>query len=137
MELNYSGLAWPAIITCVVVGQIFLTLWFLVLFGEPWAKAYGAEDKAQHAKEIPPYTYGIGFVCNLLLVVGLAALQNALGVKGAPAGLTVGVFVAVHFCLATAMPGYAFLKRWPAFFMAAGSQALLILIDSVILAVWA
>ena len=53
MEINLGAVNWLAIFACVVVGQVFLTVWFVPLFGEPWAKAYGAADKKQHAKEIP------------------------------------------------------------------------------------
>ena len=133
MGFGYSGVNWIGIIASVVVGQIFLTIWFAVLFGDPWAKAYGAADKAQHTKEIPAYTYGIGAVCVLLVSVGLAVLQNALGVASLGAAIALGLFVAVHFCIATAVPGYAFLRRWSACLYAVGSQAVLIVLLSIIL----
>lgn len=136
MELNFGSLNWIAIIVCVVVAQAFLTLWFLVLFGDPWAKAYGVADKAQHTKEIPGYTYAIGAACALLLTLGLALLQSALGITDIGGALTLGIFIALTFSIATAMPGYAFLKRWSAFFIAQSSQICLILILSVILAIW-
>jgi hypothetical protein len=134
--MSFETLHWPALAVCVVVGQAFLTLWFVALFGEPWAKAYGAADKAQHAKEIPGYTYGIGLLCTALLTLGLALLQGALGVHGASSGLLFGLGVALTLSVTTMLPGYAFLKRWRAFGLAAGSQISLILILSVILAVW-
>jgi hypothetical protein len=70
------------------------------------------------------------------LALGLAVLQAALGVRTVGDALKVGVVVALHFCIATALPGYAFLKRWNAFFIAIGSQSALILVLSVVLAVW-
>lgn len=136
MEYNLGSLNWFAILACVVVGQVFLTVWFLVLFGEPWAKAYGAADKQQHTKEIPGYTYAIGAACVLLLSLGLAVLQQNLGIQTVGGGLMLGLVIALHFSIATALPGYAFLKRWNAFFLAIGSQTILIVILSVILAVW-
>ncbi len=136
MDLNFASLNWLAILVCVIVGQVFLTIWFVVLFGEPWAKAYGVADKRQHTKEIPGYTYGIGLACMVLLSLGLAIMQQNLGIQTVSGGLILGLFTAVHFCLATALPGYAFLKRWRAFFLAIGSQTVLILILSLILAVW-
>lgn len=136
MEMNLDGVNWLAIVACVVIGQIFLTVWFLVLFGEPWAKAYGATDKQAHAKEIPGYTYGVGLVCMILLTLGLAVLQRGLAVASLGDGLMVGLFVSVTFCIATALPGYAFLRRWSAFFLAIGAQIVLIMILSAILAVW-
>ncbi len=136
MEPNYAELNWLAILACVIVGQIFLTVWFLVVFADPWARAYGAADKAQHTAEVPPYTYAVGLVCMILLTMGLATLQRGLGVAGVGAGLAFGFYIALHFAIATAVPGYAFLRRWSACFMAVGSQSVLILILSVILAVW-
>lgn len=136
MIAMHGDINWLAILVCVIIGQIYLTVWFAVIFADPWAKAYGAADKAQHTKEIPPYTYGIGLVCVILLVLGLNALQQAFGVTGIAGALGVGIFVAVHFCIATALPGYAFLRRWPAALMAIGSQASLILILSVVLALF-
>ena len=136
MEIDVGRLHWPAIVTCVVVGQVVLTVWFVVLFGTPWARAYGATSRAQHTKEIPSYTYAIGAVCTLLLTVGLAVLQASLNIMTGTDGLVLGLFVALCFSVATAVPGYAFLRRWPAGFMAIGSQTLLIVIVSVILAAW-
>ena len=136
MEMPWDRVHWPAISTCVVVGQIFLTVWFVALFGQPWARAYGVEDKKQHMAEVPGYTYGVGLLCMVLLTTGLAFLQARLEVSGVAGGLTFGFFVAVHFCIATALPGYAFLKRWSAGALAIGSQSALILLLSTILAVW-
>jgi len=136
MNVDFSSLNWLAIGVCVVVGQVFLTLWFAALFARPWAKAYGVEDPKQHTKEVPGYTYALGLVCTFALTLGLALMQAGLGVQGVAGGLSVGLVVAVSFCLATALPGYAFLKRWPAFTLAVGSQMTLILILSVILAAW-
>lgn len=136
MELNFINLNWLAILTCIVVGQIFLTVWFLVIFGEPWAKAYGAADKKQHTAEIPPYTYGIGLVCMILLNLGLALFQQTAGIDTLETGFMFGIMIAIFFVIATALPGYAFQKRWPAGILAIGSQTVLILILSSILAVW-
>lgn len=136
MIFDFAGLNWLAVLACVVLGQVVLTVWFAVIFSEPWAKAYGAADKAQHTAEVPMYTYGIGLACMVLLTLGLAILQKNLGVSGIAGGLSVGIFVAVMFCVATAMPGYAFLRRWSAFVLAIAAQILVILLNSVILAVW-
>lgn len=136
MAFDFGNLNWLAIIVSVVVGQVFLTVWFAVLFADPWARAYGAADKAEHTKAIPPYTYGIGVFCMILLTLGLALLQQNLGVQSFGAGLWSGIFVALFFVLSTALPGYAFLKKLDAAAIAVGSQCAVILIVSCILAVW-
>ncbi len=137
MIIDLAALNWLAILACVVLGQIILTVWFAVLVAEPWAKAYGAADKAQHAAEIPMYTYGIGLLCTILLSIGLATLGNALNVTGIAGGLSMGLFVSIFFCLATAIPGYAFLRRWPALVLAIAPQVIVILVMSAVLAIWA
>lgn len=136
MNLDLTSLNWIAIGVCLVVGQIFLSIWFIVIFGTPWAKEYGVQDKKQHTKEIPGYTYGIQAVCTLMLILGLAIMQSMIGIKSLLDGLLLGLFVAFFYVIATALPGYIFLKRTNAFLMAIGSQAILVLILSIILAVW-
>ena len=136
MNLDFSSLNWLAIGTCLIFGQVFLSVWFIVLFGTPWAKEYGVQDKKQHAKEIPGYTYGVQVLCTFLLIVGLALMQSLLGIQTLGSGFLFGLYVAVFYALATALPGYIFLKRINAFAMALGSQTILILVASTILALW-
>ncbi len=136
MNLDLSSLNWITIGTCLVFGQVFLSVWFIVIFGTPWAKEYGVQDKKQHAKEIPGYTYAIQAFCTFLLIVGLAAIQSVIGIDSLMGGLLFGGFVAVFFAIASSLPGYIFLKRTNAFLLAIGSQAILIVIVSIILAVW-
>ena len=134
--MSFSDLNWLAILACVIIGQIVLTVWFAVIFKQPWAEAYGVDDPAQHTREVPGYTYGVGLACMILLTLGLALFQSALGVRGVGAGIGFGVAVALFFCVATALPGYAFLRRWSAGKLAIASQCVVILILSIILAVW-
>ena len=136
MNLDLSSLNWLAIGTCLVFGQAFLSIWFIVLFGTPWAKEYGVQDKKQHTSEIPRYTYGIQVFCTLLLIVGLAILQSILEVDTLAGGILLGLFIALFYSIATALPGYIFQKRMKTFLMAIGSQTILILVASIILALW-
>lgn len=135
MDMSFSHINWLAILACVVAGQVFLTVWFAVIFAKPWAVAYGVDDPKQHTREVPGYTYGVGAVCVLLLSLGLAVLQQSLQVQTLGGGLAVGAVVALHFAIATALPGYAFLRRWRAGVLAIGSQVCLVLLLSGILAV--
>ena len=137
MESVFEGINWLAVLACVAAGQVLLTVWFVVLFGEPWARAYGGEGmtKAQHTKEVPGYTYAVGAVCVLVLTLVVAVLQAGLGVQSIGGALKLAGFLALVF-LAMALPGYAFLKRWNAFFLAAGSQVVVLVAVSIILAVW-
>jgi hypothetical protein len=136
MEMNWTSINWLAILTCVVIGQVFLTLWFAVVFAKPWAKAYGVDDPKEHTKQVPGYTYAIGALCVLLMSLGTALLQSSLEVDSAGEGLVLGLFLAIHFGIAMSLPGYAFLRRYSAFALALGSQTVLIVIVSTLLSVW-
>lgn len=137
MNINFSQVDWLAIVVCFVIGQIYLTLWFTLFFGEAWAKAYDpAKSKAEHTKEVPGYTYGIGALCTFLLVIGLAILQIVLAVTSVSGAIMLAVFVSLTLVLATMIPGYAFLRRLNALVLAAGSQVTLIFILSIILVLW-
>ncbi len=137
MNLDFTQLNWLAVIVCFVIGQVFLTLWFAVIFGDPWARAYApGKTKAEHTKEVPGYTYGIGALCMLLLVLGIALLQSALGTSSIGDGISLALFLDVFLVASTMVPGYAFLRRWNAVWLALGSQAVVIVILSAVLAVW-
>lgn len=136
MNLDLLNLNWLAIIVCLIFGQAFLSVWFIVLFGTPWAREYGVQNKQQHTKEIPGYTYAVQALCTLLLIIGIAMMQNLVGIDTFQAGILFGLFVAVFFAIATSLPGYIFLKRMNAFLLAMGSQAILVIVFSAILAIW-
>ena len=136
MEFGFGSFNWPAIIASVIAGQLISTIWFVVLFGEPWAAEYGAANKQQHTKEIPGYTYGVGLLCTIVLVLSIAVLQRALSIDSVGSAIGLGLFVAIGFCAATGLPGQAFLKRWRVFWIAYGSQTVMILTVSAILAMW-
>ena len=136
MDVSWSGINWWAILASVVAGQVIATVWFVVLFGEPWAEEYGAKDKKQHTKEVPGYTYGVQVLCTIVLVLSLAILQQWLSVDSLMEALQLGVLVAVGFRVATGVPGQAFLKRWRVAAIAFGCQAAMIVAISVILGVW-
>jgi len=133
MELEFAALNWVGILVGVIAGQAVSTIWFVALFGEAWAREYGAESKKQHTKEVPPYTYGIGLLCTVALVVSIAVLQHAFAVKTIGAALQLATLLSVGFCIATGVPGLAFLRRWRVAAIAYGSQiAMIVVISSVL-----
>ncbi len=138
MDFAFGEINWLAVLACVVAGQVLLTIWFVALFAAPWAKAYGGEGmtKQQHTKEVPPWTYGVGAACVLALSIGISLLQAGLGVDGVGDALTLACFVSVGLFVPMALPAYAFLKKWDAFVIGAGSQVALVFAVSAILAVW-
>lgn len=136
MELPLSDINWLAVLASVVAGQVISTVWFVVLFGEPWAHEYGAADKKQHTQEIPGYTYGVQVLCTVALVLSLAVLHRWLAVDSVGQALGLAALVSVGLCVATGLPGQAFLKRWRAAAIALGSQVAMIFGISLILGLW-
>ena len=136
MELHLSELNAFAIIASVIAAQVVSTVWFVVLFGEPWAREYGAASKQEHTKEIPGYTYGVQLLCTVALTGSLAVLQRAAGVESLVDGLVLGAIAAVGLCIANILPGQAFLKRWRVAAITGGCQSAMILVISAILAAW-
>ncbi len=133
MEVDIAALDWVGIGAGVVAGQLVSTIWFVVLFAEPWAREYGASSAKEHTKAVPPYTYAVGLVCTTLLVLSLAFLQRALGVNGIGEALTLAAIVSLGFCVATCVPGQAFLRRWRVAAIACGSQVAMIMVISIVL----
>ena len=136
MELTLSGINWLAVALSVIAGQVISAVWFVALFGEPWAKEYGARSKRQHTKEVPGYTYAVQALCTIAMVLSVAVLQRSLGVASVGDALKLGLFVAAGFCVATGLPGQAFLKRWRVAAIAYGSQVAMIIGVSLILGLW-
>ena len=136
MEMSLVQINWLAVGASVVAGQIIATVWFVVLFGAPWAKEYGASSKQEHTQAIPGYTYGVQVLCTVVLVLSLAMLQQWLAVDSVSEALGLGFFVSIGFCIATGLPGQAFLKRWRVAAIVLGSQTAMILGISLILAAW-
>ncbi len=136
MALSFQSLNWLAIIASVIAAQAISTIWFTALFGNAWAAEYGATDKQQHTKAIPGYVYGVGLVCTTILVLSIAILQRALSVDSVGSAIGLGLFIAIGLCAATGLPGQAFLQRWRVFAIAYGSQTVMILTISIILAIW-
>lgn len=136
MNIDFSAINWMAVLVSVVAAQVVSTVWFVVLFGEPWAKEYGAKDKKEHTKAVPPYTYAVQLACTVVLVLSLAILQQVAGVNSLGSALATGLFVIVGFSISTGLPGQAFLKRWRVAAIAYGSQAAMILVISLVLGLW-
>ncbi|MEO0342681.1 MAG: DUF1761 domain-containing protein [Pseudomonadota bacterium] len=133
MEIALLDINWTAIVAAVIVGQILLTLWFTLIFGEPLAKAYGAEGRATHTKDVPASAYFIGLACMVLLVIGTGLLHQAIGISNISGGFVFGVIAALAYGIATVLPGYGFLLKPDAGRLAAGSQAVAILVISLVL----
>ena len=137
MSFHFDAVSWPAVAASFVAGQIFLTLYFTVIFGKPWAEAYEpGKTPAEHTQDVPKYTYGIAAACTLALTVCVAVLQASLGAQGVADAALLGLVLSVGLVLGAMAPGYAFLKKLDAGRLAVGSQVTLTMLVSVILGAW-
>ena len=136
MDFSLEGINWLSVLAGVVAGQIISTVWFVALFGEPWAKEYGVASRKEHTAQVPGYTYGVQIACNAAQVVGLALLTRWLSIDTAGEAIGLGLFVAVAFCIANGLPGQAFLRRWRVAAIAYGCQSTMIVAATLILALW-
>jgi len=137
MSFNTDSLQWLPIGISFVAGQIFLTVYFTAIFGERWALAYGPnKTPKEHTREVPKYTYAIGAASCFGVALTVALLQAGLAVDGISGALELGALLSVGLVAATITPGYAFLRRWDAYWLAVGSQIALVLLVSAIIGGW-
>jgi len=80
LDFELAALNPWGILLAILAGQAVSTIWFVVLFGDPWAREYGAPSRKEHTAAVPGYTYAVGLLCTAMLVLSLALLQHALGV---------------------------------------------------------
>ena len=131
-----ADLNWLAVLAAVIAAQVVSTLWFVVLFGEPWAREFGVASSQEHAQQIPGFTYAVQLLCTVVLVVSLALLMEWLAIDSLAGALGLGLFVAIGFCVANGVPGQAFLKRWRVAAISMGCQSVMILVISLLLGAW-
>ena len=136
MALDFSGIHWLAVLISFIAGQAISTVWFVLLFGEPWAKEYGASSRQEHTSAVPGYTYAVQALCTLVLVISMALLQEWLFVDTMGEALWLGVFVAVGLVVANGIPGQAFLRRWRVAGIAFGCQSVMVMAISLTLGLW-
>lgn len=136
MEFGLSGINWLAVLASVIAGQVISTVWFVPLFGNAWAREYGVKSRVEHTAQVPSFTYGVQIACTAVQMVALALLTGWLGVDTIGGAITLGLFVAVAFCIANGLPGQAFLRRWRVAVLTLGCQSTMIVAGTLILALW-
>ncbi len=125
-----------AVLVSFIAAQVLSTVWFTVLFGDAWAREFGADTRQEHTKAIPGWTYAVQAACTLALVGSIAWLQQGLGIESVGAALGLGLVLALGLCAANLVPGQAFLQRWRVAAITVGCQSAMILAISLILGVW-
>ena len=131
-----DGIDPVAALAAFVAAQVLSTLWFTVLFGEPWAREFGVASRQEHTSAIPGWTYAVQAACTLAIVLTIAGLQAALGVTSLGGAVGWGLVFAIGLCAANLIPGQAFLGRWRVAAITVGCQASIVVLISAILGAW-
>ncbi len=139
MPFELSDLNYLAIVVGVVLFMVGGYLWYMV-----WAKPWMAETGLTKEK-IAGYKgtskawmpYVVAVVCAAIITLSLAALIERLGSTEIQGGIKVGALVGVGIVATTIMTNYAFeyksMRHW---LITAGYSVVMIMIVSVLLAVW-
>jgi len=128
---------WLAVLVTGVVYMIIGFIWYSMrVFGRPWSKMIGMTEEEMR-KGAKPLMFVLTFVLALAAGVALAVVVRSVGATTALGGLKAGLLVAVGFVLTTFGSEYIFSRRpFKLYLITAGYQAVAIVVNAIILAVW-
>jgi len=128
---------WLAVLVTGVVYMIIGFIWYSMrVFGTPWSKMIGMTEEEMR-KGANPLIFVLTFVLALAAGVALAVVVRSVGATTALGGLKAGLLVAVGFVLTTFGSEYIFSRRpFKLYLITAGYQAVAIVDNAIILAVW-
>ena len=128
---------WLAVLVTGVVYMAIGFLWYSMrVFGGPWSRLIGIseEDLRRGAN---PLLYVGTFALALVGGATLAVVVRSVGATTVLGGFKAGLLVAVGFILTTFGTEYIFSRRpFKLYLITAGYQAVSIVINGMILAVW-
>jgi hypothetical protein len=128
---------WLAVLVTGVVYMIIGFIWYSMrVFGTPWSKMIGMTEEEMR-RGANPLMFVLTFVLGLAAGVALAVVVRSVGATTALGGLKAGLLVAVGFVLTTFGSEYIFSRRpFKLYLITAGYQAVAIVVNAIILAVW-
>jgi len=128
---------WLAVLVTGVVYMAIGFIWYSMrAFGGPWSRLIGIseEDLRKGAK---PLLYLATFALALVGGTALAVVVRSVGATTVLGGFKAGLLVAVGFVLTTFGSEYIFSRRpFKLYLITAGYQAVSIVVNAIILAVW-
>jgi len=128
---------WLAVLVTGVVYMAIGFIWYSMrAFGGPWSRLIGIseEDLRKGAK---PLLYLATFALALVGGTALAVVVRSVGATTLLGGFKAGLLVAVGFVLTTFGSEYIFSRRpFKLYLITAGYQAVAIVVNAIILAVW-
>jgi Protein of unknown function (DUF1761) len=107
-EVNYL-----AILVAAVAAFVLGAVWYSpMLFGRPWLRARGwSPDRTEQMREGIGRSYGIAFVCYLVMASVLAMLFSFAGFLGATDGLWLGFLCWLGFAATIGLTRHLFSDR--------------------------
>lgn len=131
---HFGSLNLLAVLVAALSGFVIGGLWYGPLFGKPWMAASGM-TKEKGAQGNPVLIFGLAFVLNLVIAIGLSSLLNGQG--GWLLGLHEG-FAAGLFFVATALGVIYLFERRPLkhFLVNAAYQVVAFAVMGAIIGAW-
>lgn len=132
-ELNYL-----AILVTAVVIFIIGALWYTVLFGKLWLAAHGyTPEQLEGMKTRMGMTYGLSFLCYLVLAAVMDLLVLRMEITEAVGGVKLGLICWLGFVATIGLTANLYSnKSFTAYLIDAAYQAVFMVVAGVILAIW-
>lgn len=132
-ELNYLAI----LVTAVVIFAIG-ALWYTVLFGKLWLAAHGyTPEQLEGMKTRMGMTYGLSFVCYLVLAAVMDLLILRMGITEAIGGAKLGLVCWVGFVATIGLTANLYSnKSITTYLIDAAYQLVFLVAAGVILAIW-
>lgn len=140
MNLEFAKLNWAAIAVAALATFMLGGVWYSTLFGKLWTRLHGYSPEqvaAMKARRPPPVFLGGMIGAYLVLALVIALIVAAFDIRGASAGLTLGLMLWLASASAVAFTGWlASDKPIGTFWIDASYQFIFMLMMGVILAAW-
>ena len=132
-ELNYL-----AILVTAVVIFVIGALWYTVLFGKAWLAAHAyTPEQIEGMKQGMGRTYGLSFLCYLVLAGVMDLLIVLLGITAATGGAKLGAVCWLGFVATIGLTANLYSnKRLATYLIDAAYQLVFMVVAGVILAIW-
>lgn len=92
MSFDFSEINIWAALVAAIASFIIGGLWYAVLFGKAWQKAYAfTEDDFKKMSAHPERTYPVMFICDVLTAFVVALLAMNIGIESVGGGIALGV----------------------------------------------
>jgi len=140
MNIDFSAIKWPAVAVAAVASFLLGGAWYSAIFGKLWIRLHGYSDEKlaeMKAKISPPRFFGGMVASYFVLAVVVAILVGLLDLKGAGAGVVLGLLLWAGPAAAIGFTGHlASDRRNGIYLIDAAFQLVCLVTQGIILASW-